>query len=134
MTHIKTIYQGSLRTEGTHLKSGNKLVTDAPTDNHGKGETFSPTDTVAAALASCMLTIMGIEANKLGIKLGPIEVQTEKIMKSDPRTISELKLSFSWPDCELSTAHRDLLKKKALSCPVALSLHPDIKQKVTFDF
>lgn len=134
MTHIKTIYKGSLRTEATHVKSGNKFITDAPTDNHGKGETFSPTDTVAAALASCMLTIMGIEANKLGIELGPIQVETEKIMRSNPRAISKLKLHFSWQECNLSPDHKEHIKQKALTCPVALSLHPDIRQEVTFDF
>lgn len=134
MTYLKTKYLGSLRTEVTHLQSDNKLITDAPTDNHGRGETFSPTDTVAAALGSCMVTIMGIEAQKLGIELGQITIDTQKIMKSGPRTISRLKLHFSWPDCDLSDEHRKHIKEKALSCPVALALHPDLKQEITFDF
>lgn len=132
--HIKSEYKGTLRTEATHVKSGNNIITDAPTDNHGKGLAFSPTDLASASLASCMMTIMGIEANKFGKDLGNITAETTKIMKSEPRAISKIRIHFSWPDCDLSKDQVEHLKDKALTCPVALSLHPDIGQEVTFDF
>ncbi len=132
--HIKTQYSGKLRTEVTHLKSNTNIITDAPTDNHGLGQSFSPTDLVAGSLASCMLTIMGIEANKQGFDLGNVEATTEKIMKKNPRAISAIRIKFSWPDCDLDENTRKHLKEKALTCPVALSIHPDIRQEISFDF
>lgn len=132
--HIKSYYSGDLRTEAKHLQSGTQMITDAPVDNHGKGESFSPTDLVASALASCMMTIMGIEANKLGIDIRGISSETTKIMQANPRKISKIRIQFSWPDCPLSEAHIQHLKEKALTCPVALSLSEDLKQEVSFDF
>jgi uncharacterized OsmC-like protein len=134
MPTITSKYTGQLRTEAIHVKSGAQLITDAPTDNHGKGESFSPTDTVAGALASCMMTIMGIESQKAGFEIGEIHAEVTKIMKADPRTISKIKIHFTYPNCELTEDQRSFIKDKALSCPVALSLHPDLKQEVTFDF
>ena len=132
--HIKSSYLGDLRTQATHFKSNNKIITDAPTDNHGKGEAFSPTDLVAGSLASCMMTVMGIEANKQGLAFSGISATTEKVMKSNPRTISALRIKFSWPDCSLSEENREILRQTALTCPVALSLHPDIRQEIEFNF
>lgn len=132
--HIKSYYTGDLRTEAEHLQSGTQIITDAPVDNHGKGESFSPTDLVAGALTSCMMTIMGIAANKLDLDLKGLSAETTKIMQADPRRISKIRIHFSWPECNLSQEHRDHLKQKALTCPVALSLHEDLKQEVSFDF
>lgn len=132
--HIKSYYPGDLRTEAQHLKSGTQIFTDAPLDNHGKGESFSPTDLVAGALTSCMMTIMGIEANKLGIDIRGISAETTKIMQADPRRISKIRVAFSWPECNLSQEHIQHLKEKALTCPVALSLSEDLTQEVSFDF
>ncbi len=132
--HIKSKYLGDLRTTATHLQSGNNIITDAPTDNNGKGEAFSPTDLVAGSLASCMMTIMGIHARKNGYDIDGMTSETQKIMKSDPRVISKVRINFSWPDCNLPDEEIEVLKQKAITCPVALSLHPDIGQEVTFDF
>jgi uncharacterized OsmC-like protein len=134
MTQIKSSYSGQLRTQVIHQPSGNQLITDAPKDNHGKGEAFSPTDLVAAALASCMMTIIGIEANKKSLDIGNLEALTEKVMKSDPRTIERLKVTLSFQNHALSSADQEYLKEKALSCPVALSLHPELQQAISFNF
>ena len=132
--HIKSYYQGDLRTEAKHLQSGTQIITDAPTDNHGKGESFSPTDLVAGALTSCMMTIMGIAANQMDIQLDGLSAQTTKIMSASPRKISKIRVHFSWPNCTLPQDQIDHLKERAVTCPVALSLHEDLKQEVTFDF
>lgn len=135
MATIEGKYQGSLRTEATHVKSGNKIITDAPVDNQGKGEAFSPTDLVCAALGSCMITIMGIIADREGIGMEGLSLQTTKHMAANPRRISGITLNFSWENKpELSHSQVQKLKNAALTCPVALSLHPDIEQEVTFDF
>jgi len=132
--HIKSNYKGELRTEAVHLSSNSKIVTDAPTDNHGKGETFSPTDLVAAALTSCMMTIMGIQANKMKISIEGLKADTTKVMSANPRRIAAIKVHMTWPNCNLATEHREVLKERALTCPVALSLREDLKQEITFDF
>ena len=134
MPTIKTKYQGQLRTHSTHLQSGNSLITDAPTDNNGKGEAFSPTDTVAAALCSCMMTIMGIIAEREGLDMSGLHAEVTKIMAADPIRISEIRIDFSWPDAQLTEEQRIKLQRAALKCPVALSLHPEVKQTVVFDF
>ncbi len=134
MPTISTDYQGQLRTEATHLQSGQRLITDAPTDNHGKGESISPTDMLAAALCSCMMTIMGIQAGKRGVEITGLAAETTKVMAQDPRRVGEIQISLRWnnppDDPELISA----LKEAALSCPVAMSLHPNLKQSVSFDF
>jgi len=94
----KVVYQGNLRTEATHLKSGNKLITDAPTDNHGKGEAFSPTDLAATSLASCILTIMGIAADKRDIDISGAEAAVTKVMVSDPRRIGRIEVNILMPN------------------------------------
>ena len=129
------VYEQNLRTVCTHLKSGTVIETDAPPDNQGKGERFSPSDLVATALASCMLTIMGIKARDMNINLKGIKVEVEKIMESNPRRIGGLNLTFNYPDNFKATDKEQMiLEKAALTCPVFHSIHPDIKVNVAFNF
>ena len=134
METIRTIYSGNLRTEAVHVKSGQKIITDAPVDNHGKGEAFSPTDLLSASLGSCMLTVMGIAANTHSIDLVGMTLKTTKIMASNPRKVSEVIVEFSIDGKNYSEKEKTILEKAALTCPVALSLHPDVKQTVHFSF
>ena len=130
MTMIKLTYQGNLRTRCTH-ESGSELITDAPKDNEGKGENFSPTDLVAVALASCMLTLMGIAARKLGIDF-QATAETEKEMALRPsRRIGKLTVRIRCP-LALNPEERAKLEQAALTCPVHASLHPEIKQEIDF--
>ena len=131
MATIETIYQGQLRSEATHLQSGTRIVTDAPVDNHGKGESFSPTDMVAAALGSCMLTIMGIAAEARGIDISGTKLSITKVMAADPRRIGEIKIEFRFP-ADYDAKFRAILEHAAETCPVAKSLHPDLKQTISF--
>lgn len=127
----KVTYLGGLRTSNTHLKSGDSYNTDAPTDNNGKGEAFSPTDTVATGLANCMLTVMGIKAEKMGLDLSGTTADVTKIMAADPRRISRIGVDISFtinPD----NKSKKILENTALSCPVIYSLHEDIHKDVTF--
>ena len=130
------IYSGNLRTEARHEKSGNTLITDAPVDNNGKGEAFSPTDLVGAALGSCMATIMGIWAEREGIQLNGLRWQLTKHMSSSPpRRIIAIDVHMEWDGADTATPQQlATLKKVALACPVAKSLHPDIQQNITFNF
>jgi uncharacterized OsmC-like protein len=132
MSTITTLYSGDLRTLATHLASSNTLITDAPVDNNGRGEAFSPTDLVCAALGSCMMTIMGIVARRQNLDLEGTRIDITKIMASDPRRIAEVVLHFTLPPNNFSEKERALLEHAARTCPVALSLHPDLKQTVTF--
>ncbi len=134
MATIISTYQGNLRTEAEHIQSQKRIITDAPVDNNGKGEAFSPTDLVCAALCSCMMTIMGITANKEGITIKGLSAETAKTMQSSPRKISKIEISFYWPNPEGSEEQLDKLKNAALTCPVALSLDPSIEQTVYFKF
>lgn len=129
----KIIYKGDLRTEMTHLQSGTIVETDAPTDNNGKGERFSPTDLVATALGSCMLTIMGIASNTHTISIDGTEVEITKIMTPPPRRIGEIivKLTMKGQD-SYSEKERKILENAALTCPVYLTLHEDVKKTVEF--
>lgn len=131
MSTSKVIYLGGLRTRSTHLASGDTYLTDAPIDNQGKGEAFSPTDTVATGLASCMITVMGIKATTLQVDLEGLEAEVTKVMASNPRRISEIKVVLSFPK-EISEKNQAILKNTALNCPVAKSLHPDVIQNITF--
>ncbi|WP_035563743.1 OsmC family protein [Hymenobacter sp. IS2118] len=125
-------YAGQLRTEATHVASGNIIQTDAPTDNHGRGEAFSPTDLVATALGSCMMTVMGIVAERHKLSLVDSTFSVVKHMSSDaPRRIAQIDVTFSLP-AALSGSDRTLLERTALTCPVTLSLHPEIRQNVVF--
>lgn len=134
MNTIEFQYQGQLRTGATHLKSGNSLTTDAPVDNHGKGETFSPTDLVATALVSCMITVMGIKAEKHGCDMGEVTGSVKKVMADNPRRIGQLNVVIEFQGHRLSGQERALMQQTALNCPVAKSLHPDITQQVQFIF
>ncbi len=134
MTTSTVKYLGSLRTEATHLRSNTIIHTDAPVDNHGKGEKFSPTDLVATALASCMVSIMGIQANTSNIMLGDIDAEITKIMSANPRKISEIVVVIHFSNHNYTEREKIILMNAAKTCPVALSLHPDIKQTVTFNF
>jgi len=131
MSTSKIVYKGNLRTENTHLKSGNTFITDAPVDNNGKGEAFSPTDTVATALANCMLTVMGIKANQMEVSIDGAEALVTKVMASNPRRISEIDVVLHLPQ-EVSEKERKILEHTAATCPVHYSLHPDIKKTIAF--
>ena len=134
MATVQTQYLGQLRTESIHLQSGNKLLTDAPTDNQGKGEAFSPTDLVATAFGACILTIMGISAQTHGFEIEGTEVQTTKVMGTDPRRIVELQTEFVFPHNRYSPKEKKILELTAKECPVFNSLHPDIKKTVSFRY
>jgi len=135
MPTISTKYQGELRTQATHVASGNTILTDAPVDNHGKGEAFSPTDLTSASLGSCMMTIMGIVAQRDGIDLTGTTFDITKIMAANPRRIARIEVNFTVKsNVDLSEEQQQKLKNAAHTCPVALSLHPDIEQVVTFQF
>lgn len=126
-------YPGELRTEATHLKSGVVILTDAPTDNHGKGEAFSPTDLVATALASCMISVMGIVSMKEGItKSDGATAEVTKVMYADPRRIGEIHVTIKMPQSNFSDKEKKIYEHAAYTCPVAKSIHPDIIQKIEF--
>jgi putative redox protein len=127
-------YQGQLRTEAIHLKSGTHINTDAPTDNHGRGEAFSPTDLTCISLASCKMTTMGILAQREGIDLAGLRCEVEKIMAASPRRIAEIVVDMYLPNPDLTDKQRQMLKNAALTCPVALSLSPEVKRTVNFHF
>jgi len=126
------VYNGDLRTTCTHLKSGSSFETDAPTDNNGKGERFSPTDLMATSLATCMLTVMGIKARTMGFDLDGIKVEMLKIMKADPRRVGGIELTFHIPDSlsAVDEKTRAILRNTGETCPVAKSIHPDIEVKL----
>ncbi|MEO6883302.1 MAG: OsmC family protein [Bacteroidia bacterium] len=127
-------YTNQLRTKATHVKSGMEIITDAPTDNNGKGEAFSPTDLLSTSLGCCMLTIMGIVAERNGIDINNTKVEITKIMGTDPRRVVEIVLEFSMPQKKYSDKEKTLMENAARTCPVAKSLHPDLKQAVIFNY
>ncbi|MFS4415146.1 OsmC family protein [Maribacter sp. 2307ULW6-5] len=129
----KVTYTGNLRTQCVHLKSGDSFVTDAPTDNNGLGEAFSPTDTVATGLASCMLTMMGIKARDLGVDLEGATAEVTKHMASNPRRISKIEVALQLP-AGVSEKHRKMLVHTADTCPVHYSLHPEIEKAITYNW
>lgn len=126
------IYHGELRTTCTHLKSGSNFETDAPVDNNGKGERFSPTDLMATSLATCMITVMGIKARAMGFDLNDIKIDVLKIMKADPRRVGGIELTFHIPDSLASVEEKTktILKNTGETCPVIKSIHPDIEVKI----
>ncbi len=134
MITAKSEYLGNLRSVALHVRSGNKITMDAPIDNQGKGEAFSPTDLVATALASCMITIVGIAANNHRFNIDGTKMEITKIMASDPRRISEVKIDFSFPPNNYSPKQKKIIENAALTCPVAKSLHPDLKQTINFQY
>jgi len=134
MATSEVIYLGNLRTKAKHLQSGTEIITDAPTDNHGKGEYFSPTDLAATSFASCILTIMGIGSENFGYNINGTKVEVTKIMGTSPRRIAEIKAVFTFPNIYYTNRQKEALKRIVETCPVNLSLHPDIKKSVTFIF
>jgi putative redox protein len=134
METIKTVYTGELRTVATHVKSGAEIITDAPPDNQGKGESFSPSDLLAASLGSCMVTIMGIASQTHGIDIDGTKIKIRKVMAANPRRVSEVHVEFEMPQHNYSEKEKAILDNAARTCPVALSLHPDIKQLLKFNF
>jgi len=129
------IYEGELRTVATHLQSGTSIETDAPTDNQGRGERFSPTDLVATALAACVATTMGIKTQGMGLNLEGMKINVTKIMKSEPRRIGGIDIAFEWPPAFRADEKQKLiLERIAHTCPVMESLHPDMEVKMAFNW
>ena len=131
MNTSNIIYQGKLRTEATHIRSGKSILTDAPVDNQGKGDAFSPTDLVATALGTCMLTVMGIVAQRHGINMTGTKADVEKVMGKNPRRIVEVKIHIKFKN-RIMPDDRIRLERAARDCPVGNSLHPDLKEMVKF--
>ena len=134
MATSKIHYLGDLRTKATHISSGIEIITDAPVDNQGKGEAFSPTDLAATSLASCMLTIMGIGAKSHGFSIDGAKAEVTKVMGTDPRRIIEIIIDITFPKNNYSDKQKEFFRRTADTCPVAKSLHPDLKQTVKFIF
>ncbi len=130
MANFEVLYTTELRTEMTHLASGTKVLTDAPIDNQGKGEVFSPTDLASASLASCMLTIMGIAAREHGFNIDGTKALITKEMKSETRRIGRIIIELHFPHNDYSQKQKKILEHISTTCPVALSLHPDLEQEV----
>ena len=127
------VYKGHLRCECTHLQSGTVIETDAPTDNRGKGERFSPTDTLCVALATCVVTTMALKANDMGIDLAGTSIAVTKPMLSEPRRISRIDVSLSFPETlHLEEKDRIILQRVGDNCPVAKSLHPDLDVRIEY--
>ncbi|NDI98059.1 OsmC family protein [Flavobacterium sp. LaA7.5] len=129
----KVTYLGDLRTSSVHLQSGSEIISDAPLDNNGKGEAFSPTDTVANALASCMLTIMGIKARDMGVNMNDSTAEVTKHMIADPRRIGKIEVVFTMKS-DADEKAKTILERTALTCPVHQSLHPDIEKNIIFNW
>ena len=127
----KVTYLGDLRTSSIHLQSGSEIISDAPIDNNGKGEAFSPTDTVANALASCMMTVMGIKARDLNVELTGATAAVTKIMQAEPRRINAIEIVF---DLNVYTDEKTkiILERTAMTCPVFLSLNTEIEKRISF--
>ena len=129
----KVTYLGDLRTQSIHVQSGSEIISDAPLDNNGKGEAFSPTDTVANALASCMMTIMGIKARDLKVDFIGSTAEVTKIMNAEPRRIGAIEIIFDMQGVE-DTKNRTILERAAMTCPVFLSLSSEIEKRITFNW
>jgi len=134
MKTSKIVYNGNLRTEATHLRSGQTLITDAPVDNNGKGEAFSPSDLLATSLGCCMVTIMGMVANNSNINIDGTKIEITKVMESNPRRVSEIIVEFTMNGNQYSDKEKKLLENAAHTCPVAKSLSADLKQTVIFNY
>ncbi|MDD3740502.1 MAG: OsmC family protein [Bacteroidales bacterium] len=131
----ETVYLGNLRTENTHVRSGQKVITDAPIDNKGKGECFSPTDLVATGLCNCILTIAGMAAQEHGFSIVGAKAKTTKIMAQEPlRKIAEIIIEFDFSVCELNKKQQSIVEHVPALCPVSLSLGTDVKQTISFKF
>ena len=130
--HVK--YLGGLRTEALHVRSGEKIITDAPLDNHGKGEAFSPTDLMSTSLACCMMTLMGIAAESKSIPLNGLQARVLKHMASGPRRVERIEVHFEMDGNGLDDKQRSILEHAARTCPVALSLREELVQEVSFTY
>lgn len=133
MPTSKVTYLGELRTSSIHINSGSEIISDAPLDNNGKGEAFSPTDTVANALASCMFTVMGIKAREMNVDFSNSTAEVTKIMGTDPRRITEIQVIFNM-SIAVDEKTQTILERTAMTCPVFYSLHPDIKKDIRFNW
>jgi uncharacterized OsmC-like protein len=129
----KVTYLGELRTSSIHIQSGTEILTDAPTDNHGRGEAFSPTDLLANALGSCMVSIMAIKSKDLHLNLEGSSVEVTKIMQAEPRKIAKIVIVMNM-SVAVDQRAKLILERSAMTCPVLLSLHPDIKKEITFNW
>lgn len=134
MATATVVYEGELRTRAEHLKSGEKIQNDAPTDNHGKGEAFSPTDMLATSLVTCMITVMGIKAREEKWDMGEVRGELTKVMASGPRRVNGIHCEIYLKGSQLGSMEQKALESVALNCPVAKSLHPDIRQVVFFHY
>lgn len=134
MITAKIQYQGELRTTCTHVQSSNSIITDAPVDNFGKGEAFSPTDLLSTSLVSCMLTTMGIAAQKQKIPFDNAEAEMLKVMGKDPRRVSAIVVTVRMPKNNFTAEQKEILEAAAVHCPVARSLHPDLEQQIKFEY
>ncbi len=134
METIHTVYTGQLRTRARHLQSGNEIITDAPIDNKGKGEAFSPTDLLATSLGSCMMTIIGIAANEHGFDIDGTKARITKIMASKPRRVQEVVVEFDFPKNDYSDKQKKIIERATKTCPSSLSLHPDLIQTIRFNY
>lgn len=133
MATSNVTYLGDLRTSSIHLQSGTEIISDAPLDNNGRGEAFSPTDTVANSLASCMFTVMGIKAKEMNVDFSGATAEVTKIMAAEPRRISEIQVTFSM-NVFADEKTKIILERTAFTCPVYFSLHPDIKKVIVFNW
>ncbi len=132
MATVTAKYLGNLRVECTHSATGTQIITDAPVDNHGKGEAFSPTDLCVTALASCAMTIIGIYGQSHGVDVTGTQIEVIKTMSANPRRIGKIEVTFIMPDREYTDKQKTMIERAAKTCPVHLSLHPDIEQVMTF--
>ena len=133
MATSKITYLGDLRTTSTHLQSGTEILSDAPVDNHGKGQAFSPTDLLANALGSCMITVMAIKANDMGIELKGTTAEVTKIMQAEPRRIKRLEVTLNMA-AAVSEKDQTILERVGRTCPVYLSLHPEVEKEIVFNW
>ncbi|MFA9220434.1 MAG: OsmC family protein [Sediminibacterium sp.] len=134
MTKMSVLYTGNLRCEVVHNQSQTRIETDAPLDNKGKGERFSPTDLFCTSLATCILTTMAIAADERNWKFEGVNAEIEKIMNASPRRIGEIKIHFTFPDIGYDEVMKEKIQRYAHACPVGRSLHPEVLQTVTFEF
>jgi len=134
METARIVYPGGLRTSATHVRSGNTIITDAPVDNKGKGEAFSPTDLLATSLGSCMMTIIGIAGQTHNFNVDGTEIKITKIMAENPRRVSEVIVEFDFPGREYSEKEKAIIWHAAKTCPVLLSLHPDLIKTIRMNF
>ena len=132
MKTSKIDYLGNLRTKAIHIKSGQEVITDAPLDNHGKGEAFSPTDLASTSLASCMITVMGIAAQSHDIEMTGASAEVLKVMFDNPRRIGRIEIDIFMPKFDYSSKQKSILEHAAITCPVAKSLHPNLEQVLRF--